>query len=219
MSYELDKRQRALIKLCREVGRPGEAKLDLVMQSANFAGLSTALRSEERFSTGETCNSRAPATCLIETGKRSLYIGMQDAARRFGSASHSYLEGIRNLVHVLSKTRGAKRPVCIALDHAGAVPVERLETVFRAADDCAYRNDIPLHVIVVITKIHAYDFKLRSIVAVWPKENELLKPRWRTFEYGPKSFNFVKAAMKFEPVVGDDASLLDECDRPTAMIA
>ncbi len=219
MSMELDIRQRALIKLCREGGEPGTAKLDVVMQSANFAGLTTALRSEERFSTGETASASKPALCLIETAKRGLYTGMQESARRFGTAANSYLEGLKNLISVLSKRHGKGRAVCIAFDHAGAVPAERLETAFRAADDCAYRLEIPVHLIVVITKVHAYDFKLRTVVAVWPKENELLKPRWRTYEYGPKSFGFVKSAMKFQPVKEEEATLLDDVERPALKFA
>lgn len=201
---DLDQRQRALVKLCREVVRPGEARLDLVMQSANFAGLSTALRRESKHSVSPDAKSGSPATCWIEAGKSSVYLGMQDAARRMGTAAASYLSGMRNIIRLLSKTGGVGRPVCVSFDHAGNVPAERLEAIFRAVDDCAYRDAIAVHVILVITRVHTYDFSKRTVCAVWPKENEILKPRWRTFEYGPKSFQLVKHAMKFEPVMEGD---------------
>jgi len=212
---ELDKRQKALIKMVREAPEPGEAQLDIILQEANFAGLTTALRFEEISARAAV---KYPALAVIETAKRGIYIGMQEAARRIGTASSNYLEGVRNMIAALSKSTRDGRSVCLALDHAGAVPTERIETVFRAADETAYRLNVAVRLVIVITKVEVWDAATRKHFAAFPRESEILKPRWRAWSYGAREFKFLRAAQKFNAIT-DEMPLLEEGSNELARAA
>lgn len=213
---DLDKRQKGLVKILREVAEPGEAKVDVVLQAVTFqGGISAALRSEDHASHEATGHT---AVCVIDCSEKTPYAMLRAAAVRHGTTGIGIADIVKNLVYCLSKLGGGtKRPVCLVLDHAGRVTHETQSVIYRACDEIAFRLDLSVRIVLVITRIQGSEWRIdaktgkhkRVEVERFRPENLRLQPRMRVWKYDRERLSFEKAPAQFIPVL-NETPLLDQ---------
>lgn len=183
---DFDRRQSALCKLSYDPVATGTASIDVVLQSQNYAGATSALRHAETASENDTRKARVMQGDAHGT---SPYTTLQQMARRLHTVGSCYAQLVNHIVKESCRDRNA---CCIAIDHAGGVKQEKLNIIFRACDDAAYRREVGVRLILIVTKVEQWDACKRCKVLGLPAGHELLYPRQRTWDFSHAGFKLVK---------------------------
>lgn len=183
---ELDKRQAAFVRVLMDAAETFEPQLDLVLQHADYAGLSESVRRAARISEQQ---SRKPWILRAE-GVDGAYHALMGVGARLGTKGCGYMG---RLDRVFERARAESRDsVCIVLDHAGRVHPETLARMYRCATEGAERFVIGLRFVAIITRIVVWNPQRCIREYRLPEPNLVLKRRARVWEYNEKFFKLYR---------------------------